>query len=69
MLPEIKSYSLKNLCDYFNIKVAGSHRAVDDTKMVRKLYHALCVQLAPKINTTYDDLIENPSKVYNYLYV
>lgn len=69
LLPNIKSYSLKNLCEHFNIRVSGAHRALEDTKMVRKLYHALCIQLAPKINTTYEDLIENPSKVYNYLYV
>ena len=69
LLPNIKSYSLKNLCEHFNIKVYGAHRALEDTKMVRKLYHALCIELAPKINTNYDDLIENPSKVYNYLYI
>jgi DNA polymerase III alpha subunit (gram-positive type) len=69
LLPNIKSYSLKNLCEHFSIKVSGAHRALEDTKMVRKLYHALCIQLAPKINTSYEDLIENPSKVYNYLYI
>ena len=68
LIPEIKSYSLKSLCDHFKIKVSGAHRANEDTKMVRKLYHALCTQLAPKINTNYDSLIANPSEVYNYLY-
>ena len=69
LLPEIKSYSLKNLCNHFNIKVSGAHRALEDTKMVRKLYHALCIKLAEKLNTNYEDLIKNPSKVYNFLYV
>ena len=68
ILPEITSFSLKSLCDHFHIKVSGAHRATEDTKMVRKLYHALCIQLAPKINTSYESLISNPSAVYNYLY-
>ena len=68
ILPEISSFSLKKLCEHFNIRVSGAHRALEDTKMVRKLYHALCIKLAPKLNTNYEDLIQNPSKVYNYLY-
>ena len=67
-MPELNSFSLKNLCNKFGIKVDGAHRSTSDTRMVRKLYHALCQKLVPKVNNTYEELIQNPSMVYNYLY-
>ena len=68
ILPNISSYSLKSLCKHFNIKVDGSHRSTADTKMVRKLYHALCKELIKKLGTNYEELISNPALIYNYLY-
>ena len=40
-LRNIKSHSLSNLCQYFNIDSAGAHRALADCKMTNGVYQAL----------------------------
>jgi DNA polymerase III subunit epsilon len=67
LLPNIRSYSLKNLAIYFNIK-DGQHRALSDTVCLRHVYHNLVELLSEKINMNYDYIIDNPSIVINHLY-
>ena len=68
LLPNISSYSLKALLIYFKLPPMNTHRALDDTKALRLLYHELCKILAKKINLSYEDIIKIPSSVYKYLY-
>lgn len=72
LLPELRSHSLKSLATYFKIK-AGTHRAIDDTRCLREIYHKLLEVMSTKYiyNEEYQTpnmLLNNPSIVYNYLY-
>ena len=67
LLPNIKSYSLKNITKYFNI-IPGSHRAMSDTVALREVYHHLIGLLADKMGIDNNYLLETPSIVYDYLY-
>jgi DNA polymerase III epsilon subunit-like protein len=40
--PELKSFSLKNLCEHFNIPTLGHHNAVYDCQMLKQLHQKLC---------------------------
>lgn len=68
LLPNLSSYSLKALLIYFKLPPMNTHRALDDTKVLRLLYHELCKILTKKINLSYEDIINSPSSVYKYLY-
>lgn len=72
LLPELHSHSLKSLAIHFKIK-AGTHRAIDDTRCLREIYHKLLEVMSKK--NKYEGeywpkntLLNNPSVVYNYLY-
>lgn len=67
LLPNIKSYSLKNMTKHFNI-IPGEHRAMSDTIALRELYHKLVKCLAEKINMNTDYILQSPSIVYDYIY-
>jgi len=67
LLPNLRSYSLKNLADYFNIK-EGKHRALSDTVCLRNVYYKLVEILSEKININTKYIIANPSIVMEYLY-
>ena len=67
LLPNIKSYSLKNMTKYFNI-TPGNHRAMSDTIALRELYHKLVECLAKKINMDTNYILHSPSIVYDYIY-
>lgn len=72
LLPQLHSHSLKSLATHFKIK-AGTHRAIDDTRCLRLIYHKLLEVMSTKY--TYNGecqpkniLLENPHIVHNYLY-
>jgi len=67
LLPNIKSYSLKNMTNHFNI-TPGEHRAMSDTIALRELYHKLIECLSKRINMDTNYILQNPSIVYEYIY-
>jgi DNA polymerase-3 subunit alpha (Gram-positive type) len=67
LLPDIKSYSLKNMTKHFNI-IEGNHRAMSDTIALRELYHKLVECLAKKINMDSNYILQNPSIVHEFIY-
>ena len=68
LIPDLKSYSLKNVCTHLKIPFKSTHRTLEDTKMVAKLYKKLLEKLSENENVKIDDLVNNPELVYNYLY-
>jgi len=68
LIPNLKSYSLKNLCIHLNLPFKSTHRTLEDTKMVSKLYNKLIEILSKNKNIEEDELKKNPELVYNYLY-
>ena len=38
LFPDLKSYKLKQICDYFNIQLCNHHRAFDDAKATTELF-------------------------------
>lgn len=68
MLPNMRSVSLKTLCKIFDI-TAGTHRALDDTKALQKVYEKLVLKLAKKMDITSDVLFENPNYVFEAIYM
>ena len=67
LLPDIKSYSLKNMTKHFDIK-SGTHRAMSDTIALRELYHYLIQILAAELGYETQYLLNTPSIVYDYIY-
>ena len=67
LLPDIKSYSLKNMTQYFNIS-SGTHRAMSDTIALRELYIELMKLLSEELPYTTEHLLYNPDIVYEYIY-
>jgi DNA polymerase III epsilon subunit-like protein len=67
LLPNTKSYSLKNMAQHFKIK-SGTHRALSDTIALRELYLKLMELLEKKLNINKDYLLHTPSIVYDYIY-
>jgi DNA polymerase III alpha subunit (gram-positive type) len=67
LLPDIKSYSLKNITKHFNIN-SGTHRAMSDTIALRDVYHHLITQLATELCYDTNYLLNTPSIVYDYIY-
>lgn len=67
LLPNIKSYSLKYLCEYFNLQ-AGNHRAFSDTVSLRNVYHKLLELLSEELEVSHEFLLDNPHLVYSYIY-
>jgi DNA polymerase III alpha subunit (gram-positive type) len=60
-------YSLKALCECYNIK-PGKHRAKSDTVALKELYYILTSILANKLNTEVHTLLNNPQMVHKWLY-
>ena len=67
LLPNTKSYSLKNMTHHFKIK-SGTHRALSDTIALRELYLKLMELLEKELNINKEYLLHTPSIVYDYLY-
>lgn len=67
LIPRSKSYSMKAMCDYFNIE-PGTHRSMSDTIALRKLYHKLIEKMSVQLNLNKDFILFNPEIVYNYIY-
>ena len=67
LIPELKSYSQKNLAKHFKIK-SSNHRALEDTIVLRQIYHKLIDMLSNEMTITKSFLVENPQIVYAYLY-
>ena len=67
LAPNLKSYSLKFLCEFFNIEF-GKHRAISDTICLRDVFHQLLNILSNKLMLSQSYLINNPKIVYDYIY-
>jgi len=67
LLPDIKSYSLKNMSKHFNIS-SGTHRAMSDTIALRDLYHKLIEKLSEELSQDKEYLLYNPQVIYDYIY-
>ena len=67
LLPDTKSYSLKNMTHHFKIK-SGTHRALSDTIALRELYIKLMELLEKELNINKQYLLHTPSIVYDYIY-
>lgn len=67
LLPKVNSYSQKNLAIYFKIK-PSNHRALDDTKTLKQIYHKLIEICSHNMSVSKDFLIDNPNIIYQYLY-
>ena len=65
LLPGLKSYSLDNLSKHFTTD-KGNHRALDDTKALKQVYHCLLEKLANEKRVTKQYLIDHPKVVLNY---
>ena len=68
LLPNIPSYSLKSLLIYFKIESKNLHRAHNDIVALKLVYQKLCYILHEKINRDYQEIVDTPSIVYDYLY-
>ena len=66
LLPNIKSYSLRSLSHYYNIK-SGNHRALSDTICLRELYHHFVREIADHLNKSHKDILNNPDIVYDFI--
>lgn len=67
LAPNLRSYSLKFLCEFFNIEF-GKHRAISDTICLRDVYHQLINILSNKLMLSQPYLLSNPKIVYDYIY-
>jgi DNA polymerase III alpha subunit (gram-positive type) len=61
------SYSLKSLCNHFNIVLTNHHRAFDDSYNLYLLYKKLCMVLSNELDDSYLIICNNPRIVFNYL--
>ena len=75
LLPNNKSYSLKNLCIHYNIEQEKSHRADEDTNHMFVLYDKLCDTLSEQICNTLNKenniksyLLSHPLVINDYIY-
>ena len=67
LLPELYSHSMKTLCQHFDISLEG-HRAKNDTVALKNVYHKLLQILSVKLDIGFDDLLNKPSIVYQFIY-
>ena len=67
LLPNTKSYSLKNMTQHFKIK-SGTHRALSDTIALRELYPKIMELLEKELNINKEYLLHTPSIVYEFIY-
>lgn len=69
LMPELYRFSQKALCDYFKIETK-SHRADEDCKALRSIYHKLLGVYRKRISKEYslEELINNPVIIYEFLY-
>lgn len=67
LMPYQKMFNLKALCKYYSI-VPGTHRAIDDTIALKKLFEKLVYILSQKEKIDYETLITNPKLIYNIIY-
>lgn len=67
VLPDMRSVSLATLCKIFKIE-AGTHRALDDTIALQKVYTRLVDLLAKQKNMNKEYLINNPKEIWEILY-
>ena len=68
LIPNLESYSMAYLCRYFGIKLNG-HRAMNDTVALRELYHHLVKIIADNSQSDFKNLLENPERIWNYIYM
>ena len=62
-----RRFSLKALAEYYKIK-EGTHRALSDVSTLREVYKALIRDLSKELGMDYEDVLNDPEGVYNWLY-
>lgn len=62
-----RKFSLKALAEHYNIK-EGTHRALSDVSTLREVYKALVRDLSLELGMEYEDVLNDPEGVYNWLY-
>lgn len=65
LLPNIKSYSLDSLSKHFSTE-KGNHRALDDTKALKQVYHSLLEILAKEKQVSKKYLLDHPKVIVDY---
>ena len=66
LFPELYSYSLKSLCEKFNI-IPGTHRAIDDTIALKAVTEIMVDVLTTKIPYSKQYMLQNPKIIYDYI--
>lgn len=64
LLPYQKSYSIKNLCNIYNIDTSGHHRALEDSNILEQLFYK-GVEL---YKLTYNKKNVTIQEIYRYIY-
>ena len=62
LLPNLRSYSLDSLCNHFGTD-KGSHRALDDTKALKQVFHKLVEIMAKEKRITKQYLLDHPQLI------
>ena len=66
ILPGRFSYSLKSLCNHWEITQKNAHRAFDDAYNLSLIYQKLCAIYSMESDYSYKYLLLNPNKIYDY---
>ena len=61
------SYSMKSLCNTYNIHQKNAHRAKDDTVNLVKVYINLCKLYSVNSIYEYKTLLKNPEKILHFI--
>jgi len=67
LLPFFRRHNLKSLCKYFGFP-EGTHRSYSDTVALQKLYYKLVEIYCQKKNRNFEEVINNPKEIYDYIY-
>ena len=62
-----RRFSLKALAEHYKIK-EGTHRALSDVTTLREVYKALIRDLSLELGMEFEDVLNDPEGVYNWLY-
>lgn len=66
--PHFFKHNLKSMMEQLGLPVQDAHRAVNDTIMLRNLYHKMCQDLAKQKNVTPEFVLHHPEYVWEYIY-
>ena len=67
LYPYMFKHNLKDLMTQLGLETEEAHRAMNDTKMLQKLYHKMCVDLDKKEKLGDNYCLTHPEYVWNYI--